>query len=106
MYSHTSSSVQFDSGNTRTLSPGGCAVVQVPQLRALRLRVPAVLRVAEREHALLGARLLLVAARAADRGVMAAGVERLAQRLRLHHVGVHVGAVADRADARRAGRPG
>ena len=54
-------------------------VVEVPQFRALVLRVPAVLRVAEREDALLGARLLLVAARAADRGVEAATVQRLLQ---------------------------
>ena len=65
------------------------------------LRVPAVLRVAEREHALLGARLLLVAARAADGGIEAVLVQRLLQALGLHHVGVHGGAVADRADAVR-----
>ena len=59
------------------------------------------LRAAEREDALLGARLLLVAARAADRGVEAVLVQRLLQRLGLHHVGVHGGAVADRADALR-----
>ena len=63
--------------------------------------IPAVLRVAEGEHALLRARLLLVAARAADGRVEAALVQRLLQRLRLHHVGVHRGAVRDRADAAR-----
>ena len=41
-------------------------VVQAPQLGALVLRVPAVLAAAEREDALLGAALLLVAARAAE----------------------------------------
>src|SRR4029078_2355344 len=44
-------------------------VVEAPELRALALRIPAVLRAAEREHALLGARFLLVAAGAAERGV-------------------------------------
>src|SRR3546814_4149235 len=58
-------------------------------------------RVAETEHALLGAALFLVAAGTADGGVITAGVERLAQRLGLHHIGVHAGAVADRADALR-----
>src|SRR3546814_10763549 len=58
-------------------------------------------RVAETEHALLGAAFFLVAAGTADGGVITAGVERLAQRLGLHHIGVHAGAVADRADALR-----
>ncbi len=74
-------------------------VVEVPQLRALVLGIPAVLLAAEREDALLGARLLLVAARAADRRVEAVLIQRLLQRLGLHHVGMHGGAVADRADA-------
>ncbi len=73
-------------------------VVQIPQLRALVLRVPAMLVVAEREHPLLGPRLLLVAARAADRRVELALVQRLLQALGLHHVGVHGGAVGERAD--------
>ena len=45
--------------------------------------------------------LLLVAPRAADRRVVAAGVERLAQRLRLHDVGVARRAVVERVDAGR-----
>src|SRR5690606_18308730 len=45
-------------------------VVEVPQLRPLPARVPALLAVAEGKHALLGARLLLVAAGATDRGVV------------------------------------
>ena len=49
------------------------AVVEVPQLGPLVLRIPLVEPVAERVDALLGARLLLVAARAAERGVEAAG---------------------------------
>src|SRR5467141_777819 len=44
-------------------------VVQAPELGSLVLRVPLAELVAEREHALLGARLFLVAPRAADRGV-------------------------------------
>ena len=55
----------------------------------------------EAEHTLLGSRLLFVAPRAADGCVIAALVQRLLQRLRLHHVGVHGGAVADRPDALR-----
>ena len=46
-------------------------VVEVPQLRPLVLRIPLAELVAEREHALLRARLLLVAPRAADAGVEA-----------------------------------
>ena len=45
------------------------AVVEVPQLGPLGLRVPLAEFVAEAEHPLLGARLLLVAARPAERGV-------------------------------------
>src|SRR3984893_5899837 len=46
-------------------------VVDAPRLGPLPLRVPDVPRVAQREHALLGARLFLVAPRAAQRGVSA-----------------------------------
>src|SRR3546814_6121313 len=42
-------------------------VVEVPQLRALVLRIPAMLCVPEREDALIGAGLFLVATRPADR---------------------------------------
>ena len=45
---------------------------------------------AERKHPLLGARSLLVAAGAAERGVEAVAVERLLERLGLHDVGVNV----------------
>jgi hypothetical protein len=47
------------------------AVEQAPQLGPLVLRVPLVEAVAEAEHALLGAALLLVAAGATERGVEA-----------------------------------
>src|SRR3546814_20096249 len=55
--------------------------------------------VPEREDALLGAGLFLVATRPADRGVEPPLVQRLLEGLGLHHVGVHGGAVADRTDA-------
>src|SRR3546814_19166362 len=54
---------------------------------------------AEREDALLGPGLFLVAARPADGGVEPPPVQRLLEGLGLHHVGVHGGAVADRTDA-------
>ena len=53
---------------------------------------------ADREHALLGARLLFVAPGAAERGVEAVDVERLLERLRLHDVGVNRRAVRERID--------
>ena len=100
MYCQTSSSVQLDSGNTRMLSP--------LRLRALYRRhssgrwffgIPPVLGGAEREDALLRPDLLLVAAGAAERRVEAVLVERLLQRLGLHHVGVHLRSVVERIDA-------
>ena len=51
------------------LARADAAVQQVPELRPLVLRIPLALRVAEREDALLGARALLVAPRAAERRV-------------------------------------
>jgi hypothetical protein len=78
---------------------GDLRVEDLPHLGALVLRVPAVLGVAEGEDALLGPALFLVAACAAEGSVEAVPVERLAQPDRLHHVGVHVRAVAQRADA-------
>ena len=87
MYCQTSSSVQFDSGNTRRCSPGADArVVEVPQLRALAPRVPAAEVVAQRDHALLGPRALLVAARAAEAGVEAVRLDRVEQRRGLEAV--------------------
>jgi hypothetical protein len=61
-------------------------VVQVPQLGTLRLRVPLAELVAEREHPLLGARLLLVTASAAERGVELVLADRPQQRDGLHRV--------------------
>ncbi len=62
------------------------AVVEVPQLRPLAARVPLAEVVAEREHALLRAGALLVAAGAAERGVEAVVLDRVEQRRRLELV--------------------
>src|SRR5262249_48336118 len=85
--------------NAQALALALAAVVEPPRLRALALGVPAMLRVAQREHALLGTRALLVAARTAKGSIEAVQVERLAQGLRLHHVGVQLRAMCDRRDA-------
>ncbi len=55
---------------------------------------------AEREHALFGPTLFLVAPRAAEGGIKAVLVQSLLQRLRLHDVRVHLGAVREGGDAR------
>src|SRR5690606_7043715 len=49
-----------DRERAHALALADAGVVQVPQFRALALGVPAVVLVAEREHAFLGPRLLLV----------------------------------------------
>src|SRR5690606_16100659 len=78
---HVTPHIQFGPVGQReyahALAFGHAGVEQVPQLGPLPPRVPAVLAVAEGEHALLGARFLLVAAGAADGGVVAAGLQRL-----------------------------
>src|SRR5947209_3191198 len=56
------------------------AVVQRPQLGPLALGIPLAELVAEREHALLGSRPLLVAPGAAERGVEAVLCDRVQQR--------------------------
>src|ERR1700691_1213941 len=73
-------------------------VIKRPQFRALILRIPAVLRGTEREHALLGAALLLVPAAAAECRIEAVLVQRLAQGLGEHDVGIR-GAVGPRLDS-------
>src|SRR5699024_7134367 len=60
-----------DGEDTDVLARQVAAVVQVPQLRALAARVPAAEGVADGEDALLGAGPLLVAAGAAEDGVVA-----------------------------------
>ena len=54
--------------------------------------------VAKREHPLLGAALLFVAARAAKGDVETVLVQRLLQTLGLHHVGMQRAAVVERVD--------
>ncbi|CAJ8070233.1 Uncharacterised protein [Burkholderia pseudomallei] len=61
-------------------------VVQAPQLRALRLRVPLAEFVAKRENPLLRPRLLFVAPRPADHRRVAVPLDRLEQRDRLRGV--------------------
>src|SRR5262249_46332515 len=72
-------------------------VEQVPQLRPLVARVPAVALRAEREDALLGAAFLLIAPRASESGIEAELVQRLPQRLRFHDPGMDRGARRKRA---------
>ena len=85
--------------DARRLAGAEPPVEQAPHLGSLLARVPAVALGAEGEHALLGARGLLVAPRAAERRIEAVLIERLPQRLRLHDVGVGGGRVVDRVDA-------
>src|SRR6185437_6079076 len=61
-------------------------VVDVPELGTLRARVPLAEVVSEAEDALLRAGALLVAARAADRGVELVLLDRIEQRRRLQPV--------------------
>src|SRR3954468_18247221 len=68
------------------LAAADAGVVEVPQLRALALGVPAAEVVAEREHALLGPGALLVTARAAERGVELVLGDRVEQRRGLEPV--------------------
>ncbi len=75
-----------DREDAHVLALADPAVVDVPQLRALVLRVPLAVLVAEREDALLGPRALLVAPRAAERGVEAVLGDRVEQRRGLQAV--------------------
>ena len=77
------------------LALANARVEQPPQLRALIARIPGVRRGTVRENALLGAALFLVAPRPAEGRVVAALLERLAKRFRLHHMGVDLGARSD-----------
>ena len=83
------------------LAVGELGVGRAPELRSLLARLPAVAGLAQAEDPLLGARPLLVAAGAADRRVVAALVQRLAQRDGLHDPRVLVRAVAERASRPR-----
>ena len=67
MYCQTSISVQFESGNTRMLSPGrSLPLSRFHSSGPLALRIPLAVGVADREDALLRARPFLVAPRAAE----------------------------------------
>src|SRR5439155_21059317 len=66
--------------DAHVLALADAPVVDVPELGTLRLGLPLAEVVAEREHPLLRTRLLLVAARAADRAVEAVLFERIEQR--------------------------
>src|ERR1700676_4173309 len=79
--------------HAQALSGALAGVVERPELGALLLGVPAVLGGAERKNALLGTTLLLVAPRAAEGRIEAVLVERLAERLGLHDIGVQLRAV-------------
>src|SRR4029078_13282226 len=66
--------------HAHVLALADAPVVEIPQLRALASRIPQPEVVAEREHALLRARALLVAPRAAERGVEPVLGDRVEQR--------------------------
>ncbi len=70
-------------------------IVGLPHFRPLRFRVPGVFLVSEGKDALLGARFLLVAARAPEGRVETIFVERLPERHRLHDMGVVAGAMRE-----------
>src|SRR5262249_41138943 len=78
-------------------------IVETPRFGSLPLRIPAMMRVAEGENTLFRPRFLFVASGAGQGCVKAMRIERLAKRLRLHHIGVNLRAADDRADA--AGEP-
>ena len=87
MYCQTSSSVQLrQREHAQVLARRDARVVEVPQLGPLAPRVPAAEVVAQRDHALLRARPLLVAPRAAEAGVEAVRLDRVQQRRGLQPV--------------------
>ena len=75
------------------------AIIDAPWLGALALRIPQMIGAAKGEHTFLGTRCLLVAAGAAECGIEAIMIERLPQRLRLHHVGMQFRSAGYRIDA-------
>ena len=75
------------------------AVQQVPQLRTLSLRIPLTLVVANGEDALLGARLLLVPACAADGRVEVPGLQPVEERLGLQQSAAALRAYLERLRA-------
>src|SRR5579859_3719872 len=91
-----------DGEHPDALTLGLLGIVETPELGALILRVPAVIGRAEREDTLLGAALLLVAARAAEGRIEAVFVERLFQAFGLPQIGMQA-AMVERIDAARQG---
>src|ERR1035437_8177832 len=79
-------------------------VVEVPQLGALVLRIPLPGAVAERVDALLGAGLLLVAARTAKGRIEVVVAQRIEQRLRLQQTAASLGIERNRIRSRSDGR--
>src|SRR5205085_9401770 len=75
-----------DREHADVLALADACVVEAPQLRPLRARVPLAEVVAEAEDALLRAGALLVAARAAHRGIEAVLLDRVEERRRLQLV--------------------
>src|SRR3970282_2191419 len=86
--------------HAHALALASARVVDAPELGALLLRIPPVLRRAEREDTLLGARLLLVSSGSTDGRVEPVLVECLPERLGLHGVGVQARPVAEGIDTR------
>ena len=103
MYCQMSSSVQLrEREHPDVLALAVAAVVEVPQLGALVLRVPLAELVAEARHPLLGPGLLLVAAGAAEHGVEAVLLDGVEQRDGLEPVAAGPGAgLLDRPGRRR-----
>src|SRR6185369_13256395 len=77
------------------------AIQELPHLRTLAARLPAVTCGAKREHPLLGARAFLVAACPAEGRIEAAGVKGLTQRNSLNHVGINRRRMVERVDVAR-----
>src|SRR5205085_1640367 len=75
-----------DREHAHVLALANARVVEVPELRPLRARIPLAEVVAEAEDALLRAGALLVAAGAAHRGVEAMFLDRVEKRRRLQLV--------------------
>src|SRR5436190_16003782 len=92
----------------QVLARGEARVEEVPELRALVARIPLAVLVAVRKDPLLGARLFLVASRAAEKGVELEFANRVEERHGLVRVAALVGTaqlhaagtdrVADRTD--------
>ena len=75
-------------------------VIDIPQLRALVLRVPLMELIAEREDTFLRTALLLVTTGAAESGVELIFIQGMKQGLRLHQVRMHLASMRERAHAR------